>query len=214
MDMKTREYESNPFYHLACPILALINYVLENKEDDDQSIRETFKKAFFDFESKALVASLNHDDISLVKYALVALVDEIMSGLNNTIQTAWIKQPLQRLWYGEHTAGEGFYEKLNAVRLTSNVEVIEIYYICLLVGFKGRLRFEDITERQVLMDQICIQLSRLSNLNDLDCTADDEPAKKSTIDIKGSAAKLSLICIGGMSLIYSCFYIAISIKIM
>ena len=60
------------------------------------------------------------------------------------IRDDWERAPLQLRLFGEHLAGEGFFDKLETLRLTpeKNVETLEVFHICLILGFQGRYLLE------------------------------------------------------------------------
>ena len=78
------------------------------------------------------------------KYAFCALMDEIVLKSQFKIRDDWERNTLQLRLFGEHLAGEGFFDRLEAFRLDppKNVEVLEIYYRCLLLGFQGKYLLE------------------------------------------------------------------------
>ncbi|MCV4615579.1 DotU family type IV/VI secretion system protein, partial [Escherichia coli] len=56
------------------------------------------------------------------------------------LKIEWEKNPLQLEYFGEQLAGNKFFEKLES--MLSQIEVtqdaVEVYYYCMLLGFKGR----------------------------------------------------------------------------
>src|SRR5262249_46555623 len=52
----------------------------------------------------------------------------------------WIGSPLLLQYFGEAFAGVKFFERLDGVleRPEQEADVIEIYYLCLLLGYKGK----------------------------------------------------------------------------
>ena len=82
--------------------------------------------------------------ISEAKYAFCALMDEIVLSSNFPIREDWERAPLQLRLFGEHLAGERFFDKLETLRLdpVANLEVLEVFYTCLLLGFQGKYLLE------------------------------------------------------------------------
>lgn len=78
--------------------------------------------------------------ISDSKYAFCALLDEIILSSDFAIREEWERAPLQLRLFGEHLAGEGFFDKLEMLRLDPerHVETLEVFHTCLLLGFQGR----------------------------------------------------------------------------
>lgn len=76
------------------------------------------------------------DDIA---YALCALVDEAVMAMDAAFRTWWVSRSLQLQFFHTNVAGEGFFERLEAVRADRNrLDVLRVFYLCLLFGFQGR----------------------------------------------------------------------------
>ncbi len=74
-------------------------------------------------------------------YALVALMDEIVLNKPEPYRQFWMSNLLQLHYFNETIAGDSFFNRLAAVRKDPHrVEVLQVYYLCLLFGFQGRYR--------------------------------------------------------------------------
>lgn len=97
-----------------------------------------------DFERNAKKLNASNEDIYATKYAFCAAVDEtvLMSGF--PIRDAWMLQPLQLTLFGEQLAGENFFNRLEDLRAQGAVRLdsLEVYYMCLLLGFQGKYLLE------------------------------------------------------------------------
>jgi type VI secretion system protein ImpK len=79
------------------------------------------------------------EDAQDVLYALVALADEVALNLGDPVSTAWGRELLQMHYFRENTAGDGFFEKLKAIRKDrSRSKVLWVYAMCLSLGFQGK----------------------------------------------------------------------------
>jgi type VI secretion system protein ImpK len=85
-----------------------------------------------------------HEAILDAKYAFCALLDEIVLSSGLPIRDEWEQAPLQLRLFGEHLAGEGFFNKLDQLRQNpaANIELLEIFHTCLLLGFQGKYLLE------------------------------------------------------------------------
>jgi type VI secretion system protein ImpK len=55
------------------------------------------------------------------------------------LRGAWGSRPLQMQYFNENLAGENFFARLEALRRDRRrVDVLRVYYLCLLFGFQGR----------------------------------------------------------------------------
>lgn len=84
------------------------------------------------------------DDIDASKYAFCAAVDEIILRSGFTIRDSWARNPLQLTLFGEQLAGENFFNRLEALRVrgSNHLEALEVFHMCLLLGFQGRYALE------------------------------------------------------------------------
>ncbi|HEY3255309.1 MAG TPA: DotU family type IV/VI secretion system protein, partial [Polyangiaceae bacterium] len=72
------------------------------------------------------------------RYALVAFIDEQVLKSTWSGRTEWMSQPLQLISYREYTAGENFFVRLRShLQSGSRPLAIEVYYLCLALGFRG-----------------------------------------------------------------------------
>lgn len=96
------------------------------------------------FEKNARNFGKSPESIHDAKYAFCALMDEIVLSSDFSIRDDWERAPLQLRLFGEHLAGEGFFDKLETLRLTpdKHVETLEVFHTCLILGFQGRYLLE------------------------------------------------------------------------
>jgi type VI secretion system protein ImpK len=96
------------------------------------------------FERQAASFGKPPSAIQECKYAFSALLDEIILNSDSGIRGEWEPNPLQLRCFGEHLAGEGFFEHLEHLRLApqQHLETLEVYHTCLILGFQGRYLLE------------------------------------------------------------------------
>ena len=94
--------------------------------------------------------------VSDAKYAFCALMDEIILSSEFAIREDWERAPLQLRLFGEHLAGERFFDKLDNLRIdpVANVEVLEVFYTCLLLGFQGKYLLEGSEKLNYLISRV------------------------------------------------------------
>ena len=82
---------------------------------------------------------LQEYDVQDMAYALVALSDELALRRPGGVRDVWMSNPLQLHYFNENVAGEGFFLRLeHLIRDPSRIEVLRVYYACLLFGFQGK----------------------------------------------------------------------------
>jgi type VI secretion system protein ImpK len=81
-------------------------------------------------------------DVRCATFAVVAFLDESILNSRDPAFADWARQPLQEELFGIHVAGEVFFENLQELlaRPDSSVlaDLLEVYSLCLILGFAGR----------------------------------------------------------------------------
>jgi type VI secretion system protein ImpK len=109
---------------------------------DSQSFRHHTREALRTAASQALAAGYAADDVKLATFATVAFLDESILNSRNAVFTDWLSKPLQEELFGTHIAGEVFFQNLQQLLGRNDsadlADVLEVHYLCLLLGFGGR----------------------------------------------------------------------------
>ena len=106
------------------------------------SFRAQVKQALKAAEQEARTRGYSPEDTRRVIFAVVAFLDESVLSSRNPVFADWPRLPLQTELFGHQNAGEIVFDDIQ--RLLSRNEsheladVLEVYYVCLLLGFKGR----------------------------------------------------------------------------
>lgn len=93
-----------------------------------------------EFEKRAERYKFNHKIVQVSKFGLASFVDETVLTNNFPLKIEWEKNPLQLEYFGEQLAGNKFFDKLDSMlgQIEMTVDAVEVYYFCMLLGFKGR----------------------------------------------------------------------------
>jgi type VI secretion system protein ImpK len=129
---------------------------------DAQYFRQQFIQALKLANEEGRSLGYSDQDISLARFAVVAFLDETVLNLRNAAFADWARKPLQQELSGEHKGGEVFFEKLERLMRQPDsphlADVIEVYLLCLTLGFAGKYsisgRGELLSLRQSLMSRI------------------------------------------------------------
>src|ERR1039458_888370 len=109
---------------------------------DGNAFRHHTREAIKTAASQALAAGYTADDTRQATFAAVAFLDESVLNSQNPIFVEWLRKPLQTELFGTHTAGEEFFVALQQLLGRGDsadlADLIEIHYLCLLLGFGGR----------------------------------------------------------------------------
>jgi type VI secretion system protein ImpK len=121
-------------------------FMLKNGSGPQENAEFANKMTQFldDFNRGARKHGASPDDIDAAKYAFCAAVDEIILRSNFGIRDAWERRPLQLVLFGEQLAGENFFHRLEALRArgSAHLQALEVFHMCLLLGFQGRYILE------------------------------------------------------------------------
>ena len=111
-------------------------------------------------ERNARSSGIDNEKIRLAKFALTAFIDEtiVSSGWNQ--KDSWLSEPLQILLFDTFNAGEEFFSNLNLLRQRSstNKDILEIYFLCLSLGFKGKYQLQSPELLRRIIDDLNMEL--------------------------------------------------------
>ena len=112
---------------------------------------------------KCREAGFADDDANEAKYAISAFADEQILRSQWPGRNQWMAQPLQLLYFNENTAGEGFFKRMASLQAQpQRSHVLEIFYLCLCLGFQGQYAVRGGEGTGVIIDQVSSQLSAAS----------------------------------------------------
>nr|WP_231583342.1 type IVB secretion system protein IcmH/DotU [Luteimonas sp. FCS-9] len=111
---------------------------------DAETFVQSVQRLLDGIERSAVKMGIAAEDIYAAKYAFCAAVDEAILSQPSTLRDQWELQPLQLRLFGDHLAGEHFFERLESLRAqgAQRLQSLEVYHYCLLLGFEGRYRLE------------------------------------------------------------------------
>jgi type VI secretion system protein ImpK len=130
----------NDLVTFAGPIFDLVLRLKAGIVAPSNDLRPKIASLLDDFERRAERYKFNHKIVSVAKFALASFVDETILTNNFPLRSEWERNPLQLEYFGEQLAGNKFFEKLESMLQHPEVtqDGVEIYYFCMLLGFKGR----------------------------------------------------------------------------
>ena len=121
-------------------LIAYVSYLIKslpaeqpNYERVQNDISELIAKSQSYYQTHQIPSS----DFELARFAVFAWIDEAILGSQWQEELKWQGEQLQRIHFQTVNAGEQFFDKLNELQ-PQQIEVREVYYICLALGFSGR----------------------------------------------------------------------------
>ena len=125
-------------------VLTAIERLRGNRQGvtDANAFRHHTREALKNAAQQAMSAGYTADDVKLATFASVAFLDESVLNSHNPIFADWARQPLQAEMFGTQIAGEVFFQNLQQLLGRSDsqdlADLLELHYLCLVLGFGGR----------------------------------------------------------------------------
>lgn len=135
----------NTLVQAASPLL-LLSVQLRNSasQPDAARLREQVIAQVRQFESNAQAAGIPAQTITAARYVLCTALDEAVMNTPWGGQSGWAAKTLLVVFHGESYGGEKFFLILDRLcaDFSRHVDLIELMYICLTLGFGGRYQIE------------------------------------------------------------------------
>ncbi|MGH9377300.1 MAG: DotU family type IV/VI secretion system protein [Terriglobia bacterium] len=142
----TAPYRARP-ENLALIYQELLTVIVRVRSDrqgvsDAESFRAHIRSALKKAEQAGLAKGYGAQDVRMASFAIVALLDESVLNSRNPIFADWARKPLQEELFGGHVAGELFFQGLDRLLAGKDSadlgDLLEVYDLCLLLGYRGR----------------------------------------------------------------------------
>ena len=145
----------NPIVGAAAQLLNLgrrLRGSLTNR--DVPALRARAVEEIRNFERVIMAAGVQPEQARAAHYALCATLDDIVLNTPWGGYSAWASNSLVSTFHTDVTGGERFFDLLTHLHKDpgTNRDVLALMYLCLSIGFEGRLR---------VMDQGALELSRI-----------------------------------------------------
>lgn len=161
----------NVLLNLAGPLLELALKLRTGDIPASNELRPVAENLLRQLEQGAESLGVPHRQTQDVKFALVAFVDETVLNPAHQfpLRDVWEKNALQLEHFGHNVAGEKFFERLDALlrNVEAEADVLEVYYLCLLLGYKGKynLPFPSVEQQlREIVQNLSAQLRRVGRL--------------------------------------------------
>lgn len=106
------------------------------------ALRGRMKDVIAEIDREALRRSYTTTHAAETHFAFIAFLDEVILNSDDPMRDEWAKKPLQEEVFGVSTAGEQFFHKLDHLLSLPDspewTDVLEVFLLCLLLGFQGR----------------------------------------------------------------------------
>lgn len=129
----------------AAPLFSLISRIRNRAQHmDPDKLRSSVVAEVRAFENRALQAGVPAQTVKIARYALCATLDDVVLNTPWGGQSSWGLQSMVGTFHRETVGGDRFYDLLARLEKEpgTNLDVLEFIYMCLSLGFEGRLRVE------------------------------------------------------------------------
>jgi type VI secretion system protein ImpK len=135
---------TNPLVAAASPVIAAAVRIASDRGrgPDLDRLRVAMVDAIHKFETDALSVGLDTRSLRAARYALCAMVDDIVLSTPEGTASSWTRQSMTSIFHDEVVGGERFFDILEQMQkdLGHHEPVVELMYLCLSLGFIGRYR--------------------------------------------------------------------------
>jgi type VI secretion system protein ImpK len=158
---------SSDLVGLAAPAFELILKVQAGIIKPSNDLRQLVHRLLEEMEQRGVSLKFSERQVRSVKFALAAFVDETILSSKFPLREEWEKFPLQLQYFDEHLAGHTFFERLESLlkHVEAEADLVEVYYLCLLLGFKGRYILGEEGQLANIVHGTADHLRRVGRLN-------------------------------------------------
>src|SRR5919199_4440507 len=130
-----------------------------------EAFRAQMKQVLAVAEQEARRVGYAGDDVRYALFGLIAFIDESVLNSTQPMFADWGRRPLQEEIFGTHMGGELFFQYLQQLLGRQDSEdladVLEVYQLCLLLGFKGRYAVADPAGVQAVIGAVQEKIRRI-----------------------------------------------------
>jgi type VI secretion system protein ImpK len=166
----------NPLVSAASRLLSNIGRLKSQETPKTiEALRTRLDKRIQQFTRQALQAGVEDDKVKVASYLLCTVADEAVLARKWGDESDWATNSLLNAFHGETSGGEMFFQLLERYmrKTAGNVEMLELMYVCLALGFQGRYGTseQDGKELQRLRHDVfeCIQRQRGAVASRISC---------------------------------------------
>jgi type VI secretion system protein ImpK len=145
----------NPLVSCANPVLMMVPSLRTASQPSDVgALRARLVEMVKDFDAAMLKQGVSDEQRNIARYALCTVVDETIQMTPWGASANWAQQSLLIHFFKENWGGEKFFQILDKMSESPSrfVELLELFYICLALGFMGRFHLSDAAGRQAVVE--------------------------------------------------------------
>ena len=135
----------NPLLAAAGPLFAIAVRIRGSAAEPDMAaLRDRILQEFKLFQERLRAANVPAKTAQLAHRSLCALIDDLVLNTPWGANSNWRTATLFSVFHGQVTGGDWFFDALRqlAAEPRANLDVLELMYLSLSLGFEGRLRVQ------------------------------------------------------------------------
>ena len=130
-----------------------------------EMFRRRTKEALAEVTREAIKRNYAAEHTIETDFAMVAFLDEVILTSKDPARDEWASKPLQEELFGISTAGEIFFARIEKLLQRNDTlelaDMLEVYYLCVLLGFEGKYATSNKTELHLLSDRLRQRIERI-----------------------------------------------------
>lgn len=129
----------------AATLFSLVSRIRNRAQHmDPEKLRRSVVAEVREFENRALKIGIDAQDVKIARYAICATLDDVVLNTPWGGQSIWAQQSMVGTFHKETVGGDRFFDLLARLEKEpgTNIDLLEFLYMCLALGFEGRLRVE------------------------------------------------------------------------
>lgn len=135
---------------------------------DAESFRYQIREALKSADNESRKRGYTGEDIQLAIFAAVAFLDEVILNTHNPVFRDWPRRPMQEELFGHQVAGEVFFQHLQKLlardESQDTADLLEVFYLCMLLGFTGKYSIGGRGDLKALMDSAGQKIRRIRQI--------------------------------------------------
>ncbi len=134
----------NPIVNAASKLIAVFSKTRSTaRHTDVGGLHQRLQSELREFEARLRDQGLRQEQLLSARYLMCSVLDEAVLNTPWGSESPWAQRTLLSVFHGETSGGEKSFLILDKLRQTpsDNLHLIELFYICISLGFEGRYRF-------------------------------------------------------------------------
>src|SRR4051812_32805908 len=124
------------------PLTAIIRLRCGMSPENPREFRKEMRDQLKSLSEKAQAIGFTQADSLSAGFAVVAFLDETILNIRPPSLVDWLREPLQQEMFGHFVPGNVFFETmeelLRRAESAESIDLLELYSLCILLGYKGQ----------------------------------------------------------------------------